>query len=396
MNPETILVAKFVFWFSILLVVYPYVLYPLVLFLTYSVTQAWRDLRYLGSPRNRRTETPSLSALPGVSIIVPAYNEEKVLPGKIENLRDVDFPRERLQVIFVSDGSQDGTNQILQNLRGENYLCILLDDRKGKANALNQAVARATNEILVFCDASTIFEVDAIKKLVRHFSDPEVGAVCGAVRYQAGADAQQTEGAYWKYESALRMMEARLGAILNASGCIYALRRECFSPIPQSTILEDFVIPMRARRLGFSVLYDSEAVAIEFPASTVSGEFTRRVRLAVGSFRAVGDLVRVPWKGFTPFALISHKLLRWLVPFFAITLLASNVMLMRSPSYRLALAAQVLFYCWAGLGFFFYQHMRRVRYGLVPYFLFAMHLAFIVGFFRCLVGSDRAVWQKVS
>lgn len=396
MNPETILVAKFVFWFSILLVVYPYVLYPLVLFLTYSVTQAWRDLRYLGSPRNRRTETPSLSALPGVSIIVPAYNEEKVLPGKIENLCDVDFPRERLQVIFVSDGSQDGTNQILQNLRGENYLCILLDDRKGKANALNQAVARATNEILVFCDASTIFEVDAIKKLVRHFSDPEVGAVCGAVRYQAGADAQQTEGAYWKYESALRMMEARLGAILNASGCIYALRRECFSPIPQSTILEDFVIPMRARRLGFSVLYDSEAVAIEFPASTVSGEFTRRVRLAVGSFRAVGDLVRVPWKGFTPFALISHKLLRWLVPFFAITLLASNVMLMRSPSYRLALAAQVLFYCWAGLGFFFYQHMRRVRYGLVPYFLFAMHLAFIVGFFRCLVGSDRAVWQKVS
>jgi cellulose synthase/poly-beta-1,6-N-acetylglucosamine synthase-like glycosyltransferase len=396
MNPETILVAKFVFWFSILLVVYPYVLYPLVLFLTYSVTQAWRDLRYLGSPRNRRTETPSLSALPGVSIIVPAYNEEKVLPGKIDNLRDVDFPRERLQVIFVSDGSQDGTNQILQNLRGENYLCILLDDRKGKANALNQAVARATNEILVFCDASTIFEVDAIKKLVRHFSDPEVGAVCGAVRYQAGADAQQTEGAYWKYESALRMMEARLGAILNASGCIYALRRECFSPIPQSTILEDFVIPMRARRLGFSVLYDSEAVAIEFPASTVSGEFTRRVRLAVGSFRAVGDLVRVPWKGFTPFALISHKLLRWLVPFFAITLLASNVMLMRSPSYRLALAAQVLFYCWAGLGFFFYQHMRRVRYGLVPYFLFAMHLAFIVGFFRCLVGSDRAVWQKVS
>jgi cellulose synthase/poly-beta-1,6-N-acetylglucosamine synthase-like glycosyltransferase len=396
MNPDTILAAKVVFWLSLGLVVYPYVLYPLVLFLTYSVTQAWRDLRYLSSTRNRRTDTPSLSGLPGVSIIVPAYNEEKVLPAKIENLRDLDFPRERLQAIFVSDGSEDATNHILENLQEENYECILLNERKGKANALNQAVARATNQILIFCDASTLFETDAIKKLVRHFSDPEVGAVCGAVRYQAGADAQQTEGAYWKYESALRMMEARMGAILNASGAIYALRRECFSPVPQTTILEDFVIPMRARRLGFSVLYDPEAVAIEFPASTVSGEFTRRVRLAVGSFRALGDLVRVPWRGFTPFALISHKLLRWLVPFFAITLLASNVALMRSPSYRVALAAQVLFYCWAGLGFFFYQHMRRVRYGLVPYFLFAMHLAFIVGFFRCLVGSDRAVWQKVS
>ncbi|HEX3739920.1 MAG TPA: glycosyltransferase family 2 protein [Terriglobales bacterium] len=396
MSPETILVAKVAFWVSLGLVLYPYVLYPLVLFLTYSVTQAWRDLRYLGSPRNRRTETPAPSGLPGVSIIIPAYNEEKVLLAKIDNLHELDFPRERLQVIFVSDGSEDGTNQILQNLTDENYQCILLTERKGKANALNQAVARATNEILVFCDAGTLFELDAIKKLVRHFSDPEVGAVCGAVRYEAGSDARQTEGAYWKYESALRMMEARLGAILNASGCIYALRRECFSPIPQSTILEDFVIPMRARRLGFSVLYDPEAVAIEFPASTVSGEFTRRVRLAVGSFRALGDLVRVPWRGFTPFALISHKLLRWLVPFFAITLFISNVFLMRSPSYRVALAAQVLFYCWAGLGFFFYQHMRRVRYGLVPYFLFAMHLAFIVGFFRCLVGADRAVWQKVS
>ena len=396
MSHEVILAARVIFWVSLGLVVYPYVIYPLVLFLTYSITQAWRDLRYLGSPRSRRTKTPALAALPGVSIIIPAYNEEKVLAAKIENLRDLDFPQERLQFVFVSDGSEDGTNQILQNLQGANYECILLNERKGKANALNHAVERATNDILVFCDAGTLFELDAIKNLVRHFSNPEVGAVCGAVRYQAGSDAQQTEGAYWKYESALRMMEARLGAILNASGCIYALRRECFSPIPLSTILEDFVIPMRARRLGFSVLYDPESVAIEFPASTVSGEFTRRVRLAVGSFRALGDLVRVPLRGFTPFALISHKLLRWLVPFFAITLFLSNIFLVHSPAYRFALAGQVLFYCWAGLGFFFYQQMRRVRFGLVPYFLFAMHLAFIVGFFRCLVGADRAVWQKVS
>lgn len=396
MTAETYFIAKIIFWLSLGLVLYPYLLYPLVLFLAYSVTQAWRDLRYLGSPRDRRTETPSPAELPGVTIIVPAYNEEKVLPAKIENLRTLDFPRERLQVIFVSDGSNDRTNEILQSAEDANFHCILLDERRGKANALNRAVEHAKNRILVFCDASTLFETDAIKKLVRHFADPQIGAVCGAVRYQANADAQQTEGAYWRYESAIRMMEARMGAILNASGAIYALRRDCFSPVPQSTILEDFVIPMRARRLGFSVLYDSEAVAIEFPASTVSGEFTRRVRLAVGSFRALKDIVRVPLRGFTPFALISHKLLRWLVPFFAIALLASNIALVHSSFYRMALAAQLLFYFWAGLGFFFYQHMRRVRYGLVPYFLFAMHLAFIVGFFRCLTGSDRTVWQKVS
>jgi cellulose synthase/poly-beta-1,6-N-acetylglucosamine synthase-like glycosyltransferase len=216
------------------------------------------------------------------------------------------------------------------------------------------------------------------------------------VVYQATAEAQQTEGAYWRYESALRTMEARLGAILNASGCIYALRRECYSPIPESTILEDFLIPMRARRLGFSVLYDPEAVAVEFPASSVSGEFARRVRLAIGSFSVLGEIIRVPWRGFVPFALVSHKLLRWLVPFFALGLLVTSMALIESRFYGMALAAQILFYAWAGLGFFFYEQMRRVRYGLMAYFVFAMHLAFLVGFFRCVVGSEKTVWQKVS
>ena len=396
MSPEGTLVVRIVFWVCLGLVAYPYVVYPFVLFLVYSVAQTWRDLKYLRTSRNRRTETPPLAELPGVSIIVPAYNEEKVLPSKIENLLGLDFPKERLQVIFVSDGSTDRTNAILQSIEAENFELILLNERKGKANALNQAIGRARSPVLVFCDASTLFEADAVKKLVRHFSDPNVGAVCGAVRYQATAEAQQTEGVYWKYESALRMMEARLGAILNASGAIYALRRECYLPVPQSTLLEDFVIPMRARKLGFSVLYDPEAVALEFPASTVSGEFTRRVRLAVGSFRAFGDLVRVPWRGFTPFALLSHKLLRWLVPFFAVGLLVTNFALMRIWFYQVALTAQILFYFWAGLGFFFYRQMRRVRYGLVAYFFFAMHLAFLVGFVRCVVGSEKAVWQKVT
>jgi len=396
MIPETISVVKIVFWACLVLVIYPYFIYPLVLFLIYSLAQAWRDLHYLSRSRNRRIATPSARALPGVTIIVPAYNEEKVMRQKIENLRLLDYPQELMQVIFISDGSTDGTNDILRSLGSESFEYILLGERKGKANALNQAVEKARNPVLVFCDASTLFESDAINKLARHFSSPNIGAVCGAVRYQARDDAHQTEGAYWKCESALRMMEARLGAILNASGCIFALRRECYSPMPQNTILEDFVIPMRARRLGFSVLYDPEAMALEFPASTVAGEFTRRVRLAVGSFRAWGELVRVPWRGFTPFALVSHKLLRWLVPFFALGLVVSNILLVQSPFYRWPLVAQVFFYLWAGLGFFFYRQMRRIRFGLVPYFLFAMHLAFLVGFFRCLMGSQKPVWQKVS
>lgn len=396
MSSETISALKISFWLCLFLVVYPYVIYPFLLFVIYSITQAWRDLKYLASNRSRRAPTPSIPSLPAISIIIPAFNEEKALPEKIKNLRCLDFPVERVQIIFVSDGSSDRTNEILQDNRLENCECLLLAERKGKANALNQAVARARNPILVFCDASTLFDGDVIRKLVRHFANPNVGVVCGAVAYKATTDAQQTEGAYWRYESALRLMEARLGAILNASGCIYALRRECYSPIPQGTILEDLVIPMHARRLGFSVLYDPEAVALEFPASSVSGEYARRVRLAVGSFSALGVIIRVPWRGFTPFALVSHKLLRWLVPFFGVGLLISSIGLVHNRLYGMALAAQILFYAWAGLGYFFYEQMRRVRYGLMPYFVFAMHVAFLVGFVRYLVGSQKAVWQKVS
>jgi cellulose synthase/poly-beta-1,6-N-acetylglucosamine synthase-like glycosyltransferase len=388
--------VKIIFWVCLALVVYPYLLYPLVLFAAYSLTQAWRDLGYLVQGRSRRTETPAAHDLPAISLIIPAHNEERVLPQKMENLRRLDFPRERMQTIFVSDGSTDNTNRILASVADVNLECVLLPERSGKANALNQAVMRARHPILVFCDASTLFQPDAVYKLVRHFSDPSVGGVCGAVAYEANPDAQQTEGLYWKYESVLRGMEARLGAILNASGAIYALRRECYPRLPTSTIIEDFVIPMNARRLGYSVLYDPEAIALEFPASSVSGEFTRRVRLAMGSFRAIGSLVRVPWRGFTPFALVSHKLLRWAVPFFLIGLLLSSVLLSGAWFYRMVLSAQIIFYLWASLGFFFYAKMRRIRYGLVAYFWAALHLAFLVGFIRCLLDSEKPVWQKVS
>jgi cellulose synthase/poly-beta-1,6-N-acetylglucosamine synthase-like glycosyltransferase len=388
--------VKITFWVCLALVIYPYLVYPLLLFVAYSLTQAWRDLRYLVQGRSRRTETPATHALPAISLLIPAYNEERALLQKMENLRQLDFPRERMQIIFVSDGSIDDTNAILESIADANVECVLLPERKGKANALNQAVARARNPILVFCDASTLFRPDAIHKLVRHFSDPTVGGVCGAVAYEANAVAQQTEGLYWKYESMLRGMEARLGAILNASGAIYALRRACYPRLPVTTIIEDFVIPMNARKLGYSMLYDPEAIALEFPASSVSGEFTRRVRLAMGSFRAIGGLIRVPWRGFTPFALVSHKLMRWAVPFFLIGLLLSNLALSGAWFYRIVLLVQIIFYVWAGLGFFFYSTMRRIRYGLVAYFWAALHLAFLVGFIRCLLDSEKPVWQKVS
>lgn len=385
-----------VFWISLFLVIYSYFLYPLVLFVIYSLEQIRRDLNYLPSRRDRRVAEPGVSQIPGVTFVIAAHNEEKHIREKLANLRELEYPRERLQIIIVSDGSTDGTNALLSSAADDQIEVILLPSRAGKANGLNTGVAKAKHDILVFSDAATLFASDALIKLVRHFSNPTIGVVCGFLRFRSSAESQQTEGVYWKYETVLRLMEARLGATLTASGAIYALRRECFRPLTPDVVIEDFVVPMRARQLGYSVHCDPEAVALEYAAPTVSGEFTRRVRLAGGSFRAVKDLVRVRLNPITTLALASHKLLRWVVPFLLILMFAANLFLIGSRIYLAALVCQVGCYVWGLLGFRFREQMKRVRFGLVGYFWVAMNLAFLVGFWRYLSGRQDSVWQRVD
>ncbi len=267
-----VLSAKVAFWTCAFLTVHTYVLYPLVLFVAYAVSQVRRDMQYLMGRRDRRRLPLAPEALPPVSLIVPAYNEEVHLAHKLANLRALDYPCEKLEVVFVSDGSTDGTNAILRGFEDDSVQIVLLPERHGKTFAVNQGVERARHDILVLCDAATLFDRDALKNLVRHFSDSSVGVVCGALRFQANTESQRTEGTYWRYESMLRLMEARLGATLTASGAIYALRRKCFRPLRTDDIIDDFVLPMHARALGYRVLYDPEAVATEFAASSVKGE----------------------------------------------------------------------------------------------------------------------------
>ena len=387
---------QLIFWICFSFIVYTYVIYALVLFLVYAVAQIGRDWRYLTQRRERRRQPLGADSLPAVSLIVAVHNEDSCLEKKLANLHQIDYPREKLEVIFVSDGSTDRTNEILAASRPEGIKLIVSQERRGKVEALNIGVGSASHEILVFSDASTMFATDAMRQLVRHFSNPAVGVVCGALTFVGTAESQQTEGVYWKYESMLRLMEARLGATLTASGAIYAIRRKCFPQLSADIWIEDFIIPMHARQLGYQVVYDPEATAIEVAAPGVSGEFARRVRLAVGSFRAMGKLARVPVDPLVLLGLVSHKILRWLVPFFLIGLLVSNLLLWRSPFYGAMLILQFFFYSWAGLGFLFRERMKNVRYALVGYFLLAMNAAFLVGFFRFLLRRGPTTWQRVN
>jgi cellulose synthase/poly-beta-1,6-N-acetylglucosamine synthase-like glycosyltransferase len=389
-------VARWFFWTSVVLILYSYLLYPCILFVAYSIVQIRRDWQYLMGRRDRRVAHLRPEQLPRVSLVVAAYNEEKHLPEKLANIQELDYQRERLEVIFVSDGSTDQTNDILARAANDQIRVVTLTKRCGKTNALNVGVAQASNDVLVFSDASTLFEPDAVRKLVRHFADTKIGVVCGFLKFKGTAESQQTEGVYWKYETILRLMEARLAATLTASGAIYALRRFCYQRLSPDTVIEDFVIPMRARQLGYTVICDPEAIAIEHAAPSVSGEFTRRVRLAAGSFRALGELLCIRLRPTARLALISHKLLRWCVPFLLICLLCSNIFLIPSTAYRVVLAVQLVFYMWAALGFLFRNHMRRLRFGLIGYFWLAMNIAFLVGFCRFLVGRQDSVWQRVE
>jgi len=188
------IISVTVFWLSLGVVAYTYFLYPLILLILFAISQLRTDLRYVFNRVDRRTGGVRQEELPAVTVVVPAFNEEKHLDAKLNNIRGLDYPREKLQVIIVSDGSTDGTNEILKALKEHYIESLILNQRRGKANALNCGIERARHDLLVFSDASTMFEPDTVHKLVRHFRDQSLGAVCGALRFHASAESQQTEG----------------------------------------------------------------------------------------------------------------------------------------------------------------------------------------------------------
>ncbi|MGH9406197.1 MAG: glycosyltransferase family 2 protein [Terriglobia bacterium] len=392
-------ITEAVFWGSLFLIAYGYFLYALVLGLGCFATRAAREIRGRGgSGRSLAKAWPPADELPPVSLIFPAYNEEAHLEEKIANTRQLDYPADKLEVLIVSDGSTDRTNEILKAAPDPNFRTIFLPQRGGKFNALNRAVSEARHDIFLFCDATTLFPPGIVRLLVRHFADPRIGVAAGALQFQGTAEYHGTQGIYWKFEALLRRMEGRLGLTITASGANYALRRVCYRFLTANDAVEDCLIPMHARGMGYKVVYDPEAVGSELAASSVRNEFGRKVRFAVGGFGSLPSLLGAAARSSPKiaFAFLSHKLLRWIAPFFFAALLASNAALLEHPFYRCTFIAQLLFYFWAGAGFIFRERMKTVRFALIGYFVVAMNIALAVGFFRFLAGREEAIWQRAE
>ena len=378
------------FWACSALVVYAYALYPALI---------WASARIFG----RRAEAPEVrdEDLPTASLVLAAYNEEAVIGERLENALAMNYPAGKVDVVVGSDGSRDRTAEIVRGFADRGVRLLDFAENRGKASVLNDAVAAATGEVLLMSDANTEIDPAAARRLARWFVDPAVGAVVGRLVLVDPKTGRNADGLYWKYETFLKRCEGRLGALLGANGPIYAIRRELYEPIPPSTIVDDFVIPLLAKqRTGCGIVYDREAIAVEETAPDVRAEFGRRARIGAGGFQSIGLLWRLlnPLRGWVAFAFLSHKVLRWLCPFFLIGALVTDLALALEgrPPYRALLAAQVAFYGLALLLAVVPSRAAALRPLRLTTMFASMNAALLVGFWRWVRGRQKGTWMRTA
>jgi cellulose synthase/poly-beta-1,6-N-acetylglucosamine synthase-like glycosyltransferase len=387
--------AELVFWISALSLAHTYFAYPLVLVVLDAFRRASRDLRYLSGGGDRR-RFASLHA-PKVTLLVSAWNEAPVIGKKIENSLSLDYPPDKLEILVGSDGSDDGTDEIVASFE-EPRVQLSTAPRMGKVGVLNRLVPQARGEILVFSDANTLFDPAAIRMLVRHFQDPSVGLVCGRLRLYNPSREGYEESTYWTYETFLKFMEGKWGAVMGANGGIYALRRDLWEPLPGNTVVEDFVVAGRCILRGKKVIFDPEAVAYEETTEDYGKERARRTRIAAGNFQALASLreLLLPSRPFVAFAFLSHKVLRWLAPFFLLGAFVSNFFLADRSPYGLTLLAQLGFYGLALAGYLGYRRGMLGGAASTARYFTEMNWGILQGFFRWLRGSQRVTWDRTA
>jgi cellulose synthase/poly-beta-1,6-N-acetylglucosamine synthase-like glycosyltransferase len=384
--------AEWIFWICAAAVIHTYAVYPLLMFVLASTKQMWRDLRFLASRRSRRRGHRE-EYVPRVAMLVSAFNEEAVIEEKLRNTEQLDYPKERLELFLGLDAPEDSTEERARRMARSGVHIIAFPTRRGKLAVINDLAQRTDAEILVFSDANTMLERDAIRRLVRHFANPQVGAVCGELRLVGADGKSDMEGIYWRYEVALKFLENRLNCVLGANGGVYAVRRSLYRPL-ENWIVEDFQLPMEIRYEGHRVVYDPEAIGSEEAAPSLAAEYRRKVRIGAGAYQTLLRNPRFlnPFKGMLFFAYLSHKVLRWLVPIFLIAMLASSALLATEPLYAALLAGQVAFYLVALGGYLRHRRARAVRGFALPYYFVLMNWALLHGMLRYLSGRQDVLW----
>ncbi|HTK50610.1 MAG TPA: glycosyltransferase family 2 protein [Gemmatimonadaceae bacterium] len=376
------MIARIVLWASALVAAYIYIGFPLLLgFLQ----------RFARRPVAKRAIEPT------VSVLVAAYNEAKVIESKIRNSVALDYPADRIDIAIACDGPKDDTTAIAQRTAasiGEGRVRVFAYPRnRGKLYVLNDTMRELTGEIVVFTDAASMLDRDAVRRLVENFGDPKVGAVSGVYRIVRGDDAAlgNQEDLYWKYETFLKEAEGDVSSILGCHGALYAIRRDLYPYPAPTTINDDYVIPMRILQQGYRVAYDSSAVARE-EAHEMSG-FSRRVRIMTGNFQQLSELKALlnPLRPGPAFFFLSHKAGRLIVPIAMIAMLVANLFLLGEPFYRTVFWAQLTFYGLVVLGALVRLKPKILR---LPYYFCMINAAAFLGMYYALRGGRALAWKR--
>lgn len=365
-----------------LFIFYTYFGYPIILVLL-NIFQREKNL-------------PPVSRLPSISLIIPVYNEEGFIEPKLKNTLRLDYPEDKLKIIVASDGSTDRTVPIVRKYLSRGIKLLDFPAHRGKMSAINRTCSRIESDLIVFTDASAIFHRTALRELAAPFADDTVGAVSGALylREENSPSADLKVDWYWRMEKFIRRRESELYSCVSATGAIYAVRREVFTPWPEDTILDDLLIPLEAVRRGLRIVFADRAVAWEATPTDLKLEFKRKVRTLAGNYQAFSraSWAFMPWRSGIWAVLISHKLFRLLVPFALPVLLLSTGA--GPPFLRPLFYLQIVFYILAGLGWLSSRSgTKPVRLFSVPFTFLLLNAAafqaFVVFFFR----KNRIAWK---
>jgi cellulose synthase/poly-beta-1,6-N-acetylglucosamine synthase-like glycosyltransferase len=379
-----------IFWACVLLIAYTYAIYAALI---------WCAARLFG--KHSEPGTIADEQLPPITLLIAAYNEADVIAERVRNALAMEYPAGKVQIVVASDGSSDATANVVRTFADRSVQLFNYTQRRGKASVLNSAMAEIESEIVLLSDANTDIAPDAARNLVRWFSDPKIGAVCGRLVLVDSETGRNADGLYWRYETFLKKAEAKLGALLGSNGAIYAIRRDRYVPIPANTIVDDFVIPLLAKlNSGCRIVYDCDAVASEETAPDVKAEFRRRARIGAGGFQAIALLWRLmsPRWGWLAFAFVSHKVLRWLCPFLLAAMLISSVIAaaVGQPLYWIIVAAQVAFYVVSLLTSRLPGPLRRMKMLRLATMFTSMNAALAVGFWRWVNGVRSGTWERTA
>ena len=388
---------KILFWICLVICIYTYVGYGVLLYLLVLLKRMVK-----GKPK--QIELPEDSQLPDVAFMVCAYNEQDVVEMKMQNIHELDYPKDKLHVVWVTDGSSDNTNEYLKAY--PEVEVIYSPERRGKTAALNHGLSMVTSDITVMTDANTMVNREAIREIVRCMQDPKVACVAGEKRVMSrheGEIAAEGEGLYWKYESALKRLDSELYSVMGAAGELNAIRTHLYERMPETALLDDFIMSMRMVEQGYKIAYTSEAYAMEYGSANLEEESKRKRRIAAGGLQSSWWLRSMmnPFKNFmVAFQFVSHRVLRWsITPIALMALIPLNVALVMMKAgtvYTIIWILQILFYLTAFSGYLLEQHGHKNKLLYVPYYFLFMNINVFRGMHYLKTHQGGGTWEKAK